>query len=141
MKFTYITSALLAALATAAPLTNEDKFAVDYAGGNVTGEAAPELISSVSARSLQKRANIQFVVYDSNNCGGNGLVITATGSGTKGDFPTKHSVRILQLTNGWHLSLYTGLQQSGVLTRFFATEVGADKCFVGSWQSYGLFSS
>ncbi|KAL1613241.1 hypothetical protein SLS60_001473 [Paraconiothyrium brasiliense] len=141
MKFTYITSALLAALATAAPLTNEDKFAVDYASGNVTGEAAPELISSVSARSLQKRANIQFAVYDSNNCGGDALIITATGSGSKGDFPTKHSVRILQLTNGWHLSLYTGLKQSGVLTRFFATEVGADKCFVGSWQSYGLFSS
>jgi hypothetical protein len=76
------------------------------------------------------------------DCSGNGIVITATGSGTKGDFsPSRQSVRINQLTNGWHLTLYTGLKQSGVLTRFFATEVGSNKCFTGSWQSYGLFSS
>lgn len=80
--------------------------------------------------------------YGLTDCSGNGIVITATGSGTKGDFsPSQQSVRINQLTNGWHLSLYTGLKQSGVLTRFFATEVGANKCYYGSWQSYGLYSS
>lgn len=75
------------------------------------------------------------------DCSGSGSVITATGSGVKGNFDVQRSVRINQLTNGWHLTLYTGRSQSGVLTRFFATEVGGDKCFVGSWQSYGLFSS
>lgn len=67
MKFTYITSALLAVLASAQPLTNEEKFAVDYASGQVTGEVAPQLVSSVTTRELQKRQNVQFVVYDSNS--------------------------------------------------------------------------
>jgi hypothetical protein len=39
------------------------------------------------------------------------------GSGIKDDTGTKHSVRILQLTNGWHLSMYTSKKQSGVLTQ------------------------
>ncbi|KAF1359391.1 hypothetical protein EJ07DRAFT_18526, partial [Lizonia empirigonia] len=90
---------------------------------------------------LAKRANTQFTVYTSGDCSGNGATITATGSGTKGDFsPSQQSVRINQLTNGWHISLYTGLKESGVLTRFYATEVGANKCYTGSWLSYGLFS-
>lgn len=67
MKFTYITGALLAALAAARPTTNEDKFAVDYTSGNVTGEAALEPVSSISARDLQKRQNAQFALYDSNS--------------------------------------------------------------------------
>jgi hypothetical protein len=67
MKFTYITSALVATLATAKPLTNENGVAPDYASGNVTAEAAPELVSSVSSRSLQKCAGSQFVVYDSDS--------------------------------------------------------------------------
>jgi len=53
----------------------------------------------------------------------------------------RRSVKINQLTNGWHLTLYTGRAQSGVLTRFFVGEVGNDKCFTGNWQSYGVFSS
>jgi hypothetical protein len=65
MRFTYITSALMAALATAQPLTNEERFAVDYASGNVTGEITPQLTSSVSPRELEKRDNANFAVWDS----------------------------------------------------------------------------
>jgi len=35
--------------------------------------------------------------------------------------------------------LYTGFGESGTTTRFRETEVGSDKCFAGSWMSYGLF--
>ncbi|KAJ4286744.1 hypothetical protein N0V90_012996 [Kalmusia sp. IMI 367209] len=161
MKFAYIASALLAAFVAAQPTTpiqGEKEFALDYASGNVTGEIAPQLVT-LAERSLEKRSNVQFEVFSSDSkiplysnrvayeayrrtdCGGSGTVITVTGSGQKNDFSLSHSVRIFQLTNGWHLTLYTGKAQSGVLTRFFATEVGADKCFVGSWQSWGLFSS
>ncbi|KAF2638557.1 hypothetical protein P280DRAFT_471158 [Massarina eburnea CBS 473.64] len=143
MKFTYIVSGLLAALASAQPVLDQEKFAVDYASGNVTGELAPQLATKpLTERELMKRANAQFAVFTSSDCSGTSTVITATGSGSKGDFSTaQHSVRIFQLTNGWHLTLYTGAKQSGVLTRFTATEVGADKCFVGSWLSNGVFSS
>ena len=67
-------------------------------------------------------------------------MITATGNGQRGDFPVQHTVRIFQLTNGFHLTLYSGAAQSGVRTRFTATEVGADLCFIGSWLSWGLFN-
>ena len=143
MKFTYIATGLMAALASAQPIVEEDKSSVDFASGAVTGELAPQLVSEVLAeRALAKRANVQFTVFKSPDCSGSGTGIGATASGSKGNFsPAQQSIRITQLTNGWHLSLYTGSQQSGVLTRFYAGEVGANKCYTGSWLSYGLFSS
>ena len=142
MKFTYIATGLMAALVSAQPLV-EDKFSADLASGAVTGELAPQLAAEpLSERDLAKRANAQFTVFKSPDCSGTGTGISASSSGSKGDFsPEQKSVRITQLTNGWHLSLYTGLKQSGVLTRFFVGEVGANKCYTGSWLSYGLYSS
>ncbi|KAF2715073.1 hypothetical protein K504DRAFT_486832 [Pleomassaria siparia CBS 279.74] len=143
MKITYLVTGLLTALLSSAqPVLEKEQFSVDYASGGVTGELAPQLVTEpLTGRALVKRANVEFIVYTSRDCSGNGLVITATGNGGKGNFNTQRSVRINQLTKGWHLTLYSGRSLSGVLTRFFATEVGSERCFVGSWLSYGLFSS
>jgi hypothetical protein len=75
------------------------------------------------------------------DCTGQGFEVTATGSGQRNDLGgAQHSVKVNQLTNGWHLTLYSGKLQSGVVTRFFSSNVG-EACWVGSWQSWGVFSS
>lgn len=52
MKFTYITGALLAALATAQP---------------VTEEGTPEAVSPIAARTLQKRDDYRIAVWDNDS--------------------------------------------------------------------------
>lgn len=66
MKFTYLTAGLLAALVSAQPVVENEQSAADYASGQVTGEVAPQLVTSaLSERALTKRANTQFKVYTS----------------------------------------------------------------------------
>jgi len=66
MKVTYFVSAILAALVSAQPVPDQEEFALDYASGNVTGELAPQLVpESLSGRSLEKRSNVEFIVYTS----------------------------------------------------------------------------
>ena len=134
MKFIAITSVLFAALACAQPV-------VELTEPVGLEEAAPQLVGAAEKRALAKRAIAQFIVYPTGDCSGGGTTITANG-GTKGNFnPAQHSIKILQLNNGYHLTLYTGSSQSGVLTRFGATEVGADKCYTGSWLSNGVYAN
>jgi hypothetical protein len=52
MKFTYITGALLAALATAQP---------------VTEEGTPKAVSPIAARTLQKRDDYRIAVWDNDS--------------------------------------------------------------------------
>ncbi len=66
MKLTYLTAGLLAALASAKPITEPGNSNIDYASGTVSGEAAPQLVTSpLDERALTKRANTQFTVYPS----------------------------------------------------------------------------
>lgn len=67
MKFTYLATGLLAALLTSAqPVLDEEKYSVDYASGNVTGEVSPQLATGhLTERALAKRANSQFIMYTS----------------------------------------------------------------------------
>lgn len=64
MRFTYLTAAFLATLVSAQPATTMEEVPLDLTSGNVTGEAFAKDALSVEARSLVKRANVVFIVYD-----------------------------------------------------------------------------
>jgi hypothetical protein len=66
MKFTYFTIGLLAALTTATPISDPEKYPEDYASGHVTGELAPQSVSApIKERALFKRSNVDFTFFSS----------------------------------------------------------------------------
>jgi hypothetical protein len=70
MKFIYLIGALLAASVSGAPTPSESEYAMDYASGNITGEAAPILaedLEHLAGRGLIKRSNVVFEVYPSSS--------------------------------------------------------------------------
>ncbi|RWA07981.1 hypothetical protein EKO27_g7127 [Xylaria grammica] len=130
MQFSHILVALVATVAQAQPLQLSQQ--LEEAG------------------QLEKRADASFTVYA--NSGKTYLNVLSSlrintysisGDGAKGNFPAaRRGIRLSGIANGFHLTLYSAVNQGGVKDpRLNEGNVG--QCwFAGTnpWLSYGLFN-
>ncbi|KAI1324536.1 hypothetical protein F5Y16DRAFT_380552 [Xylariaceae sp. FL0255] len=81
-----------------------------------------------------------FTSWQTDNCDGSDIVVTANGNGAKGNFnPEQFSVVLNEINAGFHLTLYSGQDQSNVVERLNSENVG--QCFPVGFQSWGIFDT
>ncbi|KAK0716252.1 hypothetical protein B0H67DRAFT_666963 [Lasiosphaeris hirsuta] len=130
MKFISLITSALAATALAKPI--EERFALNSTESGLT--------------TLFKRDNVEFWVYPAKNaCTDGGTFFTLTGAGVKNNFGStpQIDVLIIKLSPNFHLTLYTGRDQSGLKTQLGQDSVGICRTHrVGEagWLSFGLFN-
>ncbi|KAI0421265.1 hypothetical protein F5X98DRAFT_370843 [Xylaria grammica] len=129
MQFSHILVALVATVAQAQPLQLSQQL-----------EEAGQL---KEVGQLEKRADASFTVYANSDCTGTSNTYSISGDGAKGNFPAaRRGIRLSGIANGFHLTLYSAVNQGGVKDpRLNEGNVG--QCwFAGTnpWLSYGLFN-